>query len=212
VQVSGPNVADYEIPAPPRGQRSPFDYGLPAGRGREARWLSLAQEGSTVSDPNPVLNALIAYEESDGSVPFEEFHYYHAVDWDRFATCAAAFLERERKRGAWNRKHRFCHPTPGRQRHPDVACESCGRMFHPSTMTPNGKGPTRFCSRACKGRKQAATLTYQGETRTYKEWAAVTGLDVKRIQKRAWLGWSPERILEYPVLKSRARYVAENTA
>ena len=41
-------------------------------------------------------------------------------------------------------------------------------------------------------------LTFNGETRNMKEWAEITGIDLKTISKRISHGWTVERVLTEP--------------
>lgn len=52
-------------------------------------WVQL-EEWLEGGDPgvNPVLDALIAFEESDDDAPFELFHVWATVDWDEWPDCA----------------------------------------------------------------------------------------------------------------------------
>ena len=55
------------------------------------------------------------------------------------------------------------------------------------------------------GKRNCATLTYNGKTQTIAEWSAETGLPVHVIANRRVQGWAVERIFTTPVKAARKR-------
>lgn len=54
-------------------------------------------------------------------------------------------------------------------------------------------------------------ITFNGETKTMKEWSEITGLSYSTIRSRKNSGWSDEKTIETPVLKTWSRHKQEKT-
>jgi hypothetical protein len=53
------------------------------------------------------------------------------------------------------------------------------------------------------GKRRPGTLTYEGETKTYQQWAFECGMREETLRKRLSRGWSLEKTLNYPVKKAK---------
>jgi hypothetical protein len=54
-------------------------------------------------------------------------------------------------------------------------------------------------SRPARKNRKVGDLTVSGRTRTFEEWARITGIAESILRNRVWLGWDPEDVIGKPV-------------
>lgn len=186
---------------------------------------------SAIGAMDPVLDALIAFEDSDGAHGFHEYFTWSSVDWDRFSAVWHTHLAERRAQTRFERLFVPRKQTGGKRVLSDIACETCKAVFRPHSrrerfcsqkcsaarfiriyycqrcgceITKPGKQD--FCSNRCAGiGRSKHTLTHKGMTMTWAEWAEVSGVSWAQIKRRAERGWTTEQIIETPVKKYKAR-------
>lgn len=66
----------------------------------------------------------------------------------------------------------------------------------------NGERIIELCKEIAR-KKGVKTITYNGETRTFAEWAKIKGLSAHALKERLKRGWSVEKALNTPLKEQR---------
>lgn len=99
-------------------------------------------EARGVRRSDPVVDALVRYEESGRVVPFESFIYWAHVDWDEFSATSHAQKEWKKKARQEDAKFSTTRQLKIGLLSP-IECEACGKIVVP---TWDGQ---KFCSIRC---------------------------------------------------------------
>lgn len=173
-----------------------------------------SHELASLSSRDPVLDAIIAHEESEWAIPLHHFSSCVQLDWDRLQDFKHTYLKKTYKRlkesakfdyskkcehcsciyHSHQSRSRFCSIkcscAPKKRKH--RSCAACGTLF-------SQHGATTYCSQKCSnkvtGGKNRRLIQFKGREQSITAWAAEIGIKMGTLSFRLNHGWTVEQAI-----------------